>query len=204
MRAAAGHATTTAAMLAAALAAGGRRVVSNGAGSNLYRGIATALLGAGDQAQDAVLEVDEAVLPRAIQELCPALVVLLNLTRDQLDRHHEVAGLASRWRRAVGRLPAGATVVAGGGDPRTAWAAEAAPHAVLVGMPGAGLGRDGAGCPCCGALLARGDSGGYGCGRCGWSPRALSVRVQRRGAAGGALGVRAPPPPPPPRRAGRP
>jgi lipid II isoglutaminyl synthase (glutamine-hydrolysing) len=174
--------TTTTAMLATALAADGRRAVSNGAGSNLYRGLATALLGADEAAQDAVLEVDEAVLPRAIQELRPALVVLLNLTRDQLDRHHEVAGLASRWRRAVAGLPTAATAIAGGGDPRTAWAAEVAPHAVLVGMPGAGLGRDGAGCPCCGALLDQARSGGYACGRCGWTPRPLSVRVERRGA----------------------
>jgi UDP-N-acetylmuramyl tripeptide synthase len=79
--------TTTTAMLAAALAAGGRRVVSNAAGSNLYRGLATALLAAGRATQDAVLEVDEAVLATAVAELRPRLVVLLNLTRDQLDRH---------------------------------------------------------------------------------------------------------------------
>src|SRR5919204_4043382 len=55
--------TTTTAMLAAALAADGRRVVSNQTGSNLHRGLATALLRADSTAQDAVLEVDEAVLP---------------------------------------------------------------------------------------------------------------------------------------------
>jgi UDP-N-acetylmuramyl tripeptide synthase len=37
--------TTTTAMLAAALTAGGRRVVSNATGSNLYRGLATAVMG---------------------------------------------------------------------------------------------------------------------------------------------------------------
>ena len=119
--------TTTTAMLAAALAGEGRRVVSNRAGSNLYRGLATALLGADPAARDAVLEVDEAVLPRAIQELRPRLVVLLNLTRDQLDRTHAVGGLAGHWRQAVAGMAAGATVVANGDDPRTAWAAEAAP-----------------------------------------------------------------------------
>jgi UDP-N-acetylmuramyl tripeptide synthase len=46
--------TTTTAMLAAALATGGRRVVSNAAGSNLYRGLAPALLAAGHATQDAV------------------------------------------------------------------------------------------------------------------------------------------------------
>jgi UDP-N-acetylmuramyl tripeptide synthase len=98
--------TTTTAMLTAALAAEGRRVATNASGSNLYRGLTTAMLEAGPAAQDGVLEVDEAVLPLAIDELRPRLVVLLNLTRDQLDRHHEVQGLAARWRAAVGRLPA--------------------------------------------------------------------------------------------------
>jgi UDP-N-acetylmuramyl tripeptide synthase len=84
--------TTTTAMLAAVLAAGGRRVASNAAGSDLYRGLATALLAAGRATQDAVLEVDEAVLATAVRELRPCLVVPLNLTRDQLDRHHEVVG----------------------------------------------------------------------------------------------------------------
>jgi len=173
--------TTTTAMLAAALAGEGRRVVSNRAGSNLYRGLATALLGADPAARDAVLEVDEAVLPRAIQELRPRLVVLLNLTRDQLDRNHEVGGLAGHWRQAVAGMAAGATVVANGDDPRTAWAAEAAPCAVLVRRCGARLGRDDAVCPRCGGLLSQAELGGYGCGGCGWSPNPASVRVERLG-----------------------
>jgi UDP-N-acetylmuramyl tripeptide synthase len=174
--------TTTTAMLAAALHCDGRRVVSNGAGSNLYRGLATALLGAGRSAQDAVLEVDEAVLSRAIEELRPTLAVLLNLTRDQLDRYHEVNGVAGRWRQAVARLAPGATVIANLDDPRTAWVAEAAPGAVLVRMLDARLGRDGAVCPRCGWMLHQGPSGGYGCRRCGWSPPAAGVLVERRGA----------------------
>jgi UDP-N-acetylmuramyl tripeptide synthase len=173
--------TTTTAMLAAALTAGGRRVVSNAAGSNLYRGLATALLAAGRAAQDAVLEVDEAVLARAVQQLRPCLVVLLNLTRDQLDRYHEVGGLAGRWRQAVAALAPGATVVANGGEPPTAWVAQAAPSALLVRVRSGGLGRDHAGCPACGSLLSQAGSGSYGCGQCGWAPGPASVRVERYG-----------------------
>jgi UDP-N-acetylmuramyl tripeptide synthase len=171
--------TTTTAMLAAALAGDGRRVVSNGAGSNLWRGLASALLCGDAAAQDAVLEVDEAVLPRAVEELRPEAVVLLNLTRDQLDRHHEVGGLAGRWRRAVGTMPAGATVVANAGDPRTAWVAGAAPRALLVRLLPGRLGRDGAGCPRCGALLGQAPSGRCACGSCGWAPPPASVEVER-------------------------
>ena len=173
--------TTTTAMLTAALAVAGRRVASNAAGSNLYRGLTTALLGADPHAQDVVLEVDEAVLPRAIDELRPGLVVLLNLSRDQLDRHHEVQRLAVAWRGAASRLPAAATVVADGGDPRAAWAAQAAPHAILVRVHGSAVGRDGAGCPACGGLLSQAGSGRGRCGQCGWSLPAPTVQVRREG-----------------------
>jgi lipid II isoglutaminyl synthase (glutamine-hydrolysing) len=173
--------TTTTAMVAAALAGDGRPVVSNGSGSNLWRGLTTALLGADARARDAVLEVDEAVLARAADQLRPDVVVLLNLTRNQLDRHHEVQRLAAHWRAAVGRLPAAATVIADGGDPRVAWAAEAAPRTVLVGLQGRRLGRDGAGCPVCGGLLGQAGSGRYRCRQCGWSPPAPTVVVERQG-----------------------
>ena len=173
--------TTTTAMLAAALAADGRRVVSNSAGSNLHRGLSTALLGADAAVQDAVLEVDEAVLPPAIEELHPEAVVMLNLTRDQLDRHHEVGGLTARWRQAMSGLATATAVIANGGDPRTAWVAGAAPAALLVRMPAGRLGRDGAACPQCGSLLRQASSGEYACGHCGWSPPAASVQVERGG-----------------------
>jgi lipid II isoglutaminyl synthase (glutamine-hydrolysing) len=173
--------TTTTAMLAAILTGSGRRVVSNASGSNLYRGLTTALLSAGGRVHDAVLEVDEAVLPRAVDELRPDLMVLLSLTRDQLDRHHEVQRLGASWRAAVARLPAAATVVADGSDPRVAWAAQAAAHAVLVRVEGRAPSRDGVGCPACGALLEQTGPGRDRCGQCGWSPPPAAVRAQRQG-----------------------
>src|SRR5207244_439788 len=109
-------------------AGSGRRVVTNAEGSNLARGLTAALVAAPPGARDAVLEVDEAVLPGAIAELRPDLVVLLNLTRHQLDRHHEIDSLAARWpapparpgaRAARGRL----------GRPRSPPPAQAAPSA---------------------------------------------------------------------------
>ena len=172
--------TTTTAMLTAALTSDGRRVVSNASGSNLHRGLVTALLCAAEDAQDAVLEVDEAVLPGAIAQLQPELVVLLNLSRDQLDRHHEVDGLAARWRAAMEDLDAGATVVANAGDLRVAHVAEAAPRAVLVRMPGAPRGRDAAMCPHCGALLVDEPADRPRCTRCRWAPAPAAVEVRRR------------------------
>ncbi len=77
-------------------------------GANLASGLAGALLASPD-ATYAALEVDEAVLPWALGELHPRAVALLNLSRDQLDRLHEVRATAERWRRALAdrRAPAG-------------------------------------------------------------------------------------------------
>ena len=51
----------------------------------------------------AVLEVDEAWLGRVVDATAPPSVVLLNLSRDQLDRNNEVRRLASAWRDHPGR-----------------------------------------------------------------------------------------------------
>jgi UDP-N-acetylmuramyl tripeptide synthase len=173
--------TTTTALLRAALAAGGRRVLSNSTGSNLPRGLTTAVLCSRGSADCAVFEVDEATLPRIIDELDPDMLVLLNLSRDQLDRYYEVHSLAGRWRAAAGRLSAGARIVAVDHDPLVSHAAENAPRTITVGMAGARLGRDAAGCPVCGELLVRSRSGRPRCPACGWRPPPRQVEAERHG-----------------------
>ncbi len=91
--------TTTAGMLAALLAADGRAPVHNRAGSNMTWGIATALLE--QRGREGLFEVDEAWLPQVAGELDPALIVLGNLFRDQLDRYGETEALADRWAETV-------------------------------------------------------------------------------------------------------
>jgi len=172
--------TTTTAMLVAALGSAGGRVTTNAEGSNLTRGLTAALLTASRDARDAVLEVDEAVLAGAVDQLRPDLVVLLNLSRDQLDRHHEPTALATRWRAAMAALPQTAVAVAFADDPRTAWAADAAPLSMLVTMPGAAGPRDGGLCPRCGALFDRPPDAARRCPRCAWRPDvAAMVDVHR-------------------------
>jgi UDP-N-acetylmuramyl tripeptide synthase len=174
--------TTTTAMLAAALSTGRLPVATNASGSNLRRGLVTALLSADSRATDAVLEVDEAVLPAAIDELRPRLVVLLNLSRDQLDRHHEVNGLAERWRAALGRMPADGVVVANATDPRVAHAAEGAPRTLLVELEEAARGRDDALCPSCGRPRTGPRTQRHEpCEGCGWAPGQAAVELQRSG-----------------------
>jgi len=120
--------TTTAAMIAAALAAEGRRPVHNRAGSNMTAGIATALLE--QRGEEGLFEVDEAWLGDVAAALDPALVVLGNLFRDQLDRYGELEALARKWAEVV-EARAG----------RTRFALNADDPAI------ADLGRDGDGAP---------------------------------------------------------
>jgi UDP-N-acetylmuramyl tripeptide synthase len=111
--------TTTTRYLSAALEGLGP-VLTNSNGSNLYAGLATAFLADRHQrASLAVLEVDEVALPRAVRELDPKLLVLLNLSRDQLDRFGEVAGHLQRWAGALASAPK-ARVVANADDPLVA------------------------------------------------------------------------------------
>lgn len=144
--------TTTTKLLARALSAGGsEEVVTNAAGANLPTGLAAVLAGEslGALGATAVLEVDEAWLARVAGEVRPAALVLLNLSRDQLDRNNEVRQVAERWRQACGALPSRSVVVANADDPLVAWAAASAPE---VSWVGAGLTwtSDAGGCPRCG------------------------------------------------------
>src|SRR3954452_15328516 len=91
--------TTTAGMIAAILAADGRHPVHNRAGSNMPWGVATALLE--QKGDEGLFEVDEAWLPRVAEQLDPALIVLGNLFRDQLDRYGEIEALAEGWAKTV-------------------------------------------------------------------------------------------------------
>jgi UDP-N-acetylmuramyl tripeptide synthase len=107
--------TTTAGMIAAVLAAEGRAPVHNRAGSNMTWGVATAL--AEQDGHEGLFEVDEAWLPRVAAQLDPALVVLGNLFRDQLDRYGEMEALADEWARTVTALSGTADFALNADDP---------------------------------------------------------------------------------------
>ncbi len=141
--------TTTRTLLVAALATQGR-VVSNGGGANLPTGL-TAALAADRDAKVGVLEVDEPFLPRVVRAVHPRAVVLLNLSRDQLDRYAETRRLAGIWREALSG--AGAPVaVANVDDPLVVWAATAAAEARWVAA-GTRWRHDAAACPACGDVI---------------------------------------------------
>lgn len=153
--------TTTRTLLVAALRTAGP-VVSNGGGANLPPGL-TAALGADLDAPVGVLEVDEPYLPRVAASVRPELVVLLNLSRDQLDRYAEVGRLAGIWRDALA-LPGAATAVANVDDPLVVWAASSAPAVRWVSV-GLRWRDDASACPACGDPMTwSGDDWSSGCG----------------------------------------
>ena len=138
--------STTAKLIAEALRTK-YSVAHNHTGANLFAGVAAAL-GADPDAEVAVLEVDELVLPWAIEKTKPELIVLLNLGRDQLDRLSEVRMVSNKWRTAL----AGQTVLASTDDPFVVFAANAADKKIWFSASEKGH-IDAATCPECGQLL---------------------------------------------------
>ena len=155
--------TTTTNMLAAALAAR-VEVVTNSTGANLMSGLVTTLGRAGGSAAPAVLEVDEGLLPKAVAGLHPSVVLLLNLSRDQLDRIGEVRIHAQRWRAALEGAPSTA-VVANADDPLIVWAAGLARQVSWVGT-GQRWRLDAYSCPNCGEQIEWDDAGHWACTNC--------------------------------------
>lgn len=123
-------------------------VATSPSGSNLERGVAAALMNKSDYA---VLEVDELHLSRIIEEAKPKAVLLLNLTRDQLHRMHEVKRVADRWAASAQGAPE--TLFVGDiDDPFVAHALNSAAQAQRISFGGRKH-QDGAVCPSCGKYL---------------------------------------------------
>src|SRR5699024_8623786 len=150
--------STTNRMVAAALASLGP-VASNTDGANMDAGLVAAL-GQSPDAPTAALEVDELHTPHVADALNPSAVVLLNLSRDQLDRVGEINAVERRLREGLGRHPA-TVVVANCDDVLVSSVAFDAPNVVWVAA-GAGWTNDSAGCPRCGEPIIRPDEAASG------------------------------------------
>jgi UDP-N-acetylmuramyl tripeptide synthase len=164
--------TTTTRLLAAAVARTGEPVVSNATGANLTSGIAPILAKARAPGL-AVLEVDERVLPRVVDPLDAELLVLGNLSRDQLDRYGEVHAVGDLWRHAAETHP-DLRVVANASDPHVVWAATPA-KTTWVDL-GLGWRNDAATCPNCAALLSW-STDRFDCPSCGFGQPATPNRL---------------------------
>lgn len=95
--------STTTRMVTAALRTH-HTVVSNEGGDNMDAGIISALM-SDRSASHAVLECDELHVPHVADALSPKALVLLNLSRDQLDRVGEINKIEQALRACVNKHP---------------------------------------------------------------------------------------------------
>ena len=87
--------------------------------------------------------------PTRLASTRPRVVVLLNLSRDQMDRANEVRHLAERWRKALeAHDDDELVVVANANDPLVVYAAEVRAKRVWADVPTSWL-ADALSCPKC-------------------------------------------------------
>ena len=143
--------STTTRMTAAALRTIGP-VATNAEGANMDAGLVAAL--AADRAAGlAVLEVDEMHVPHVADAVEPAVIVLLNLSRDQLDRVGEINVIERRLRAGLAAHPH--TVVVANCDDVLMTSA-AYDHADVVWVAAGGSwAADSVSCPRSGEVIVR-------------------------------------------------
>ena len=136
--------TTTTSMI---VAGWGGDVTTNETGANMPAGHAAALVES--KSERVALEVDEGWLADSLDSTRPRVVVLLNLSRDQMDRANEVRHLAERWRKALESHDDNElVVVANANDPLVVYAAESRANTVWADVPTSWL-ADALSCPKC-------------------------------------------------------
>lgn len=118
--------TTTSSLLKTALAENGYKVLQNESGANLLNGVASTLIlntnASGKLTQDyAIFEVDEAALPKVLEQVTPDYLVLLNLFRDQLDRYGEINTIATKWHVALAGLTSKTKLILNADDAQIAY-----------------------------------------------------------------------------------
>jgi lipid II isoglutaminyl synthase (glutamine-hydrolysing) len=152
--------STTTRMTAAALGTRGP-VATNAEGANMDAGLVAALAGARD-ADLAALEVDEMHVPHVADAVNPKVIVLLNLSRDQLDRVGEINHIERTLRAGLARHP-DTVVVANCDDVLMTSAAYDSPNVVWVAAGGSWA-NDSVSCPRSGEIIVRDGADWYSTG----------------------------------------
>jgi UDP-N-acetylmuramyl tripeptide synthase len=143
--------STTTRMTAAALSTLGR-VATNAEGANMDAGLVAALAAHRD-AGLAALEVDEMHVPHVLDAVDAAVLVLLNLSRDQLDRVGEINVIERALRAGLAGHPQ-TVVIANCDDVLMTSAAYDSPNVVWVAAGGAWA-NDSISCPRSGEVIVR-------------------------------------------------
>lgn len=108
--------TTTSKLITHLLKEKGIDVVNNKTGANLLNGIVSEILLSmslfgNHNSEVGVFEVDERNLPLVLKYINPKYLVLLNLSRDQLDRYGEIDLILDSWKKATLNLKKSTTLV---------------------------------------------------------------------------------------------
>jgi UDP-N-acetylmuramyl tripeptide synthase len=148
--------STTTRMTAAALRTVGPSVATNAEGANMDAGLVAALAADRD-APLAALEVDEMHVPHVADTVEPAVIVLLNLSRDQLDRVGEINVIERTLRAGLARHP-NTVVVANCDDVLMTSAAYGCTDVVWVAAGGS-WSADSVSCPRSGEVIVRDETG---------------------------------------------
>jgi lipid II isoglutaminyl synthase (glutamine-hydrolysing) len=143
--------STTTRMTAAALSTLGA-VATNAEGANMDAGLVAALAAHRD-AGLAALEVDEMHVPHVLDAVGAAVLVLLNLSRDQLDRVGEINVIERALRAGLAGHPQ-TVVIANCDDVLMTSAAYDSPNVVWVAAGGAWA-NDSISCPRSGEVIVR-------------------------------------------------
>lgn len=191
--------TTTSLLLRTILEANGAKVTHNATGANLVNGLITALLADTNifgklNADYAILEVDENIVPLLVKECQPQIILGLNLFRDQLDRYGEVDTINQKWQEAITPLSETTTVILNADDPSLSYLGQNLPQTVLffgLNQPNLYLEEiphavDSIYCPVCGASLTYqgvylSHLGDYHCSSCGFAKSNLDINSKEWG-----------------------
>ena len=128
--------TTTNNLICSAYEAEGRKVVCNHTGSNMLMGVAAAFVLASKvsgklDADNAVIEVDEASAKRVFPYMKPDYMVLTNLFRDQLDRYGEIDITMNLLKEAMDMAP-DMTIIVNADDSLSSYLALESGHKVVT------------------------------------------------------------------------
>ena len=183
--------TTTCRMIEKMLTDAKIDCMANRSGSNLERGIAADLcanarITGSPRRRTAVIECDEAAFKRVCGEINPAVVVVTNVFRDQLDRYGEVTHTLESIRIGLERAQR-AVVCLNADDSLVASLAPDAPDRVRFYGIDAPLGQgseisDAPRCIVCGAeyeydFHTYAHLGGFKCPKCGYSRTEPEVAI---------------------------
>ncbi|HVQ18209.1 MAG TPA: MurT ligase domain-containing protein [Actinomycetes bacterium] len=136
----------------------------NAMGANMEEGIVAAL-DAERSAPLAVLETDEAYLGVVVAATRPQVLVLMNLSRDFLERGVRAKALSAHWRQTVAAIDWPCTVVANADDPLVAGAVMGSADVVWVAGEDTFI-ADGLLCRDCRIALDRSSPPHWRCPRC--------------------------------------